>query len=60
MGDKYNDRITAADVDAAMYNVHLVYKSISDNLKNAGVPSEHELRIWELLLMQAYDKLLKS
>jgi hypothetical protein len=47
-------------VDAAMYKVRMVLLSVSDNIASEGLPAPHELRIWELLLEQAYNELHKA
>jgi hypothetical protein len=47
-------------VDSAMYKVRMVLLSVSDNIASEGLPAPHELRIWELLLEQAYNELHKA
>ena len=52
--------VNMKSVDSAMYKVRMVLLSVADNIKSEGLPASHELRIWELLLEQAYNELHKA
>ena len=44
----------------AAYRVELVFLAINDYVAAHGTPARHDLRMWSLLLSQAYDELKSS